>query len=90
MSISKAVMTAISKMDAATLNQIAALIKERREEIAYEVKDTLKVGDWVKVNHRKLAGQTLTLTAIRRSRVTVRAKFGNTYSVPLALIVPVK
>lgn len=90
MSISKAVMNAISKMDAASLNQISALINERRAEISYDVKCKLKVGDRVKVNHRKLAGQIGTITDIRRSRVSFRTDNYRSFNVPISLIVPVK
>lgn len=90
MSISKTVMNAIAKMDLATLSQLQALINERKTDIAYEVKDMLKVGDEVKVNHKKLAGWKCTITAIRQKRVTVKASYGMSYNVPLTLIVPIK
>lgn len=89
MSISKTVMNAISKMDRATLNQLQALLNERKVDMAYEVKGMLKVGDAVKVNHKKLAGLACTITAIRNTRASVQTKYGN-YNVPMALIVPVK
>jgi transcription antitermination factor NusG len=90
MSISKTVMNAIDKMDMVTLSQLQALINERKTEIAYEVKNTLKVGDEVKVNHKKLAGYKCTITAIRLKRVTVKASYGMSYNVPMTMIEPVK
>jgi transcription antitermination factor NusG len=89
MSISKAIMTAVSKMDRATLNQLQALMNERKDEIAHEVKGMLKVGDYVKVNHKKLAGITCTITQIRTTRASVKTKYGS-FNVPMALITPVK
>lgn len=90
MSISKTVMNAIDKMDIATLSQLQALINERKTDLAYEVKNTLKVGDEVKVNHKKLAGYKCTITAIRQKRVTVKASYGMSYNVPMTMIEPVK
>ena len=90
MSISKTIMNAIEKMDVATLSQLQALINERRDEISYDVKCKLKVGDRVKVNHRKLAGQIGTITEIRRSRVSFRTDSYRSFNVPISLIVPVK
>jgi transcription antitermination factor NusG len=89
MSISKAIMTAVSKMDRATLNQLQALMNERKDEIANEVKGQLKRGDYVKVNHKKLAGLTCVITEIRKTRATVRTKYGG-FNVPMTLITPVK
>jgi hypothetical protein len=90
MSISKTVMNAIDKMDIATLSQLQALINERKTDLAYEVRNTLKVGDEVKVNHKKLAGYKCTITAIRLKRVTVKASYGMSYNVPMTMIEPVK
>lgn len=89
MSISKTVMNAIDKMDIATLSQLQALINERKTDLAYEVRNTLKVGDEVKVNHKKLAGYKCTITAIRQKRVTVKASYGMSYNVPMTMIEPV-
>lgn len=82
-------MNAVDKMDLPTLAQLQALINERKQDIAYEVKNMLKVGDEVKVNHKKLAGWKCTITAIKLKRVTVKASYGMSYNVPLTLIVPV-
>ena len=90
MSISKTIMNAIEKMDMTTLQQLQALINERKTDLAYEVKNTLKIGDEVKVNHKKLAGWKCTITAIRQKRATVKASYGMSYNVPLTMIEPVK
>jgi transcription antitermination factor NusG len=91
MSISKAFMTAVSKMDNATLSQLQSLINERKTEIAYEVRSEIKVGDSVKVNHKKLAGLIGTISEIRRSRATVKINGTfRSFNVPLTLIIPVK
>ena len=82
-------MTAVSKMDRATLNQLQALLNERKEEIGQEVKRKLKVGDYVSVNHKKLAGLTCTITDIRTTRATVKTKYGK-YNVPMTMISPMK
>jgi transcription antitermination factor NusG len=89
MSISKTIMTAVSKMDRATLNQLQALMNVRKEELAIEVKRKLKVGDYVTVNHKKLAGQKCIVTEVRTTRASVKTKYGS-YNVPMTLITPVK
>jgi transcription antitermination factor NusG len=90
MSISKAVMNAVSKMDRATLSQLQALMNERKDEIGQEVKGQLKRGDYVKVNHKKLYNVTCVITDIRLSRVTVRTKNLGSFNVPISLLTPVK
>jgi transcription antitermination factor NusG len=89
MSISKAIMTAVSKMDRATLNQLQSLMNERKNKLAHEVKRSLNVGDYVKVNHKKLAGLTCTITEIRQTRASVKTRYGS-FNVPMTLITPVK
>lgn len=89
MSISKAIMTAVSKMDNATLQQLQSILNERKTEIAYEVRNEIKVGDNVKVNHKKLAGHSCIITEIRRSRATVKVGTFKSFNVPLTLIIPI-
>ncbi len=89
MSISKTVINAISKMDRVTLSQLQSYVNLRKDELAIEVKRKLKVGDSVRVNHKKLAGMKCTITAIRTTRASVQTMYGN-YNVPMTLITPVK
>jgi transcription antitermination factor NusG len=89
MSISKTIMNAVDKMDLSTLSQLQALINERKQDIANAVRNTLNVGDEVKVNHKKLAGWKCTITAIKQKQVTVKASYGMSYNVPLTTIVPI-
>jgi transcription antitermination factor NusG len=89
MSISKTIMNAVDKMDLSTLSQLQALINERKQDIANAVRNTLNVGDEVKVNHKKLAGWKCTITAIKQKQVTVKASYGRSYNVPLTTIVPI-
>jgi len=74
-----------------TINQVlVARLKASRKVANIAAKATLEVGMTVKVNHPQLAGRTFELTAIKRTKASVRPKgdpFGG-YNVPLSLVVP--
>lgn len=93
MSISKSITTAVSKMsieDLRQLNQyVVGIIKESRNEAAWQVKQQLKVHDRVMVNHRKVAGMIGTVNEINRTRCSVT--FGHRrFTVPLSMVEIVK
>jgi hypothetical protein len=73
-----------------TINQVlVARLKASRKVANIAAKATLEVGMTVKVNHPQLAGRTFELTAIKRTKASVRPRgemFGG-YNVPLSLVV---
>lgn len=83
----KEMMKIVNGMDNDTLNILQEMINTRKANIAYEVKYTLRIGDKVKVNHPRLAGQKLTVTAIRQKRCSVRNVNGHSFNVPLTMII---
>ena len=72
-----------------TINQVlVARLKASRKVANTIAKATLEVGMEVRVNHPQLAGRTFELTAIKRTKASVRTKgdmFGG-YNVPLNLV----
>ena len=70
------------------LNQMVCdVIKDKRRELAYEVKDELRVGMNVSVNHPKLSGKQLVVEKINRTKAVLKLinGFGG-YTVPLSMI----
>ena len=74
------------------LNQMVCdVIKDKRRELAYEVKDELRVGMTVKVNHPKLSGQQLLVEKINRTKAKLKMLNGfGGYTVPLSMIEVIK
>ena len=67
---------------------VVDVLKAERRVKAAIAKVSLSVGMTVKVNHPKLVGQTFELTAIKRTKASVRPRgsmFGG-YNVPLSLV----
>ena len=65
---------------------VVELSKQNRRVQAASIKAQLAVGMEVTIDHPKLAGQTATLTAIRRSKADVRMSNGHNYTVPISLV----
>ena len=67
---------------------VVDVLKAERRVKAAVAKASLEVGMTVIVNHPKLAGRTFELTAIKRTKASVRpagAMYGG-YNVPLSLV----
>ena len=67
---------------------VVDLIKAQRRVQNAAAKATLEIGMTVKVNHPKLAGRTFELTAIRRTKASIRPRgeMWGGYNVPLSLV----
>ena len=68
-------------------SKVVEVIKMKRSEMAYEVKDELRVGMNVSVNHPKLSGKQLVVEKINRTKAVLKLinGFGG-YTVPLSMI----
>ena len=75
-----------------TLNRlVVAEIKNKRSANSNLVKETLKVGQLVRVNHKKTQGEVFILTEIKRKRATVKNENGGRgFVVPFDLIEVIK
>jgi len=81
----------IRKLQDSELDSLKRLVlsevENRRENRAYETKQQLSIGRYVRVNHRKVAGKTFIVTEIKRVKAVVRENGKmNSYTVPLSLI----
>jgi len=68
-------------------SKVVEVIKIKRSEIAFDVKNELYVGANVSVNHPKLSGKQLKVTKINRTKAVVEVLNGfGSYNVPLSMI----
>ena len=68
-------------------SKVVEVIKMKRSEMAYEVKDELRVGMNVSVNHPKLLGKQLVVEKINRTKAVLKVLNGfGGYTVPLSMI----
>lgn len=68
-------------------SKVVEVIKMKRSEMAFEVKDELRVGMNVSVNHPKLAGKQLRVEKINRTKAVLKTLNGfGGYTVPLSMI----
>ena len=68
-------------------SKVVEVIKMKRSEMAFEVKDELRVGMNVSVNHPQLAGKQLIVKKINRTKAKLSMLNGfMSYNVPLSLI----
>lgn len=79
-------MKIINAMDNSELNVLQEMINTRKSSIGFQVRAGLRIGDKVKVEHKKLYGQTLTVTDIRQKRATLRNDRGQSFNVPMTMI----
>lgn len=68
---------------------VVSMIKEHKTDKAYEVKNQLRCGTNVKVNHRKTYGMVGVVTEINRTRCKVRFGTGM-FTVPLSMVEIIK
>lgn len=72
-------------------NKVVEIIKQKRFEATLDVKEELRVGMIVKVNHPKLAGKQLYVNKINRTKASLKLVNGIAgYNVPLSLIEVIK
>jgi SepF-like predicted cell division protein (DUF552 family) len=68
-------------------SKVVEVIKIKRSEIAFDIKNELYVGANVSVNHPKLSGKQLKVTKINRTKAVVEVLNGfGSYNVPLSMI----
>jgi hypothetical protein len=78
---------AMSTEDLRAMNKmIVAILRGRQNEKIENIKDQIKVGSKVTVNHARTQGIIFTITEIRRKRATVKGQYGNSLNVPIALV----
>ena len=78
---------AMSTEDLQAINKmVVKVLRSRQNEKIEDIKDQIRVGSKVTVNHPKTQGAILTIIEIRRKRATVRSQYGNSLNVPLSLI----
>ena len=65
---------------------IVGILRGRQNEKIEDIKDQIKVGSKVTVNHARTQGVIFTITEIRRKRATVKGQYGNSFNVPIALV----
>jgi hypothetical protein len=77
----------MSTEDLRAMNKmIVEVLRSRQNEKIEDIKDQIRVGTKVTVDHPKTYGAILTITEIRRKRATVRSQYGNSLNVPLSLV----
>jgi len=67
-------------------NMIVGILRGRQNEKIENIKDQIKVGSKVTVNHARTQGIIFTITEIRRKRATVKGQYGNSLNIPIALV----
>jgi hypothetical protein len=81
--------TQLAKLDINELRILKNLIQEEIEHKALDVKDELRVGTKVKINHKKTIGQIFTVVDVKRKKALLQNGV-NFYNVALSLIEVVK
>jgi hypothetical protein len=85
--------TSFSDFNAMTTEQlrdinsaVVGILKYRQQQKINDVKDQIRVGSKVKINHFKAGNTVYTITEIRRKRATVKDQYGYSLNVPIALV----
>ena len=77
----------MSTEDLRAMNKmIVEVIRGRQRDKIEDIKDQIRVGSKVTVNHAKTYGEVFTITEIRRKRASVKSQYGSTFNVPIALV----
>jgi hypothetical protein len=78
---------AMSTEDLRAINKmVVKILRSRQNDKLEEIKDQLRVGSKVTVNHTRTQGEIFTITEIRRKRATVKGQYGSSLNVPIALV----
>jgi hypothetical protein len=80
----------LRKLDINELRVLRTLIQEVIEDKALDVKDELRIGTKVKINHKKTIGQIFTVVDIKRKKAIVQGIVGGRYNVALTMLEIVK
>lgn len=68
-------------------SKIVEVIKIKKSEIAWDVKNELYIGANVSVNHPKLSGKQCRVTKINRTKAVIEVLNGfGSYNVPLSML----
>lgn len=65
---------------------VISVLEEASKEKTADLKHELGVGDVVKVNHRRLRNQYLTVVKVNRVKAKLKSKTNTIWTVPLSLI----
>jgi hypothetical protein len=78
---------AMSTDDLRDINKmVVSILRSRQNEKIEDIKDQIRVGSKVTVDHPKTYGSILTITEIRRKRASVRDQYGYSLNVPISLV----
>jgi hypothetical protein len=78
---------AMSTDDLRDINKmVVSILRSRQNEKIEDIKDQIRVGSKVTVDHPKTYGSILTITEIRRKRASVRDQYGYALNVPISLV----
>jgi hypothetical protein len=78
---------AMSTEDLRAMNKmIVEIIRGRQRDKIEDIKDQIRVGSKVIVNHARTQGEVFIITEIRRKRATVKSQYGSSLNVPIALV----
>ena len=81
------ILNEVLKMDLQELKTFQMVVNKCIESKISRTVSELRVGDTVKVNHRKVAGMTFTVAKINRKKIRVKQiNSGATYNVAMSLI----
>ena len=68
-------------------SKVVEVIKIKRSELAWDVKNELYIGANVNVNHPKLSGKQCRVTKINRTKAVIEVLNGiGSYNVPLTML----
>ena len=77
----------MSTEDLRAMNKmIVEVLRSRQNEKIEDIKDQIRVGSKVIVNHTRTQGEIFTITEIKRKRALVKGQYNNTLNVPIALV----
>jgi hypothetical protein len=78
---------AMSTEDLRAMNHtIYSILQGRSQEKIEDIKDQIRIGSKVKVNHHRTRYSTFTVTEIKRKKAIVRDEYGKSFNVPIDLI----
>jgi len=78
---------AMSTEDLRAINKmVVEILRSRQNKKIEGIRDQIRVGDKVTVNHPKTTYETFTITEIRRKRATVKSQYGRSLNVPIDLV----
>ena len=67
-------------------NIIYGILQSRAQDKIEDIKDQIRIGSKVKVNHHRTRYSIFTVTEIKRKKAIVRDQYGKSFNVPIDLI----